>query len=167
MANKKVASLNVGRSAGIIIAIVGALVLFLMLVTPTPRSTFIFTLFLISCSLITCFLSSRFAPAHITLTENAIQLRIRRSGETVTLPWTEFSCLYTLEGWKMKIYLLTPEPMDKEAQLAAYKACCKDKDVPYTHGGCLILNAFVHGDVIDQYLPSHIQRMPWRHCAKL
>jgi len=57
--------------------------------------------------------------------------------------------------------------MDKEAQLSSYKASLKNKDIPYTHEGTLILNAFVHGDVIDQYLPPHIQKMSWHHCAKL
>lgn len=167
MTKKKAATLNAGRSAGIIIAIIGALGMLLMLVTSTPRSTLFFTLFLFSCSLIACFLSDRFARARITLTDTEVQLHIRRTGETVSIPWTNFSCLYDLPGWKMNIYLLTPTAMDKDAQLAVYKACCKNKDVPYTHEGCLILNAHVHGSVIDQYIPSHIQKMPWRHCAKL
>ena len=138
-----------------------------MLVTPTPRSTLFFTLFIVVGSLVACFVTDHFARAHITLTDNEVQLHIRRTGETVALPWTAFSCLYDLPGWKMNIYLFTPAPMDKAAQHAAYKTCCKNKDVPYTHEGCLILNAHVHGSLIDQYIPAHIQRMPWRQCAKL
>lgn len=167
MKKKSAVTLNAGRSAGIILAVIGALGLGLMLVIPTPRSTVFFTLFIVVGGLAACFLADRFASARITLTDEAVQLRIRRTGEAVALPWTDFTCLYELPGWKMNIYLFTPAPIDKEAQLATYKACCKNKAVPYTHEGCLILNAHVHGSVIDQYIPAHIQKMPWQHCAKL
>lgn len=167
MNKKDSVTLNAGRSAGIILAIIGALGLLLMLVTPTPRNTFFFTLFIFAGSLVSCFLADHFSRVRITLTDTEVQLRVRRTRETVTLPWTDFACLYELPGWKMSIYLLTPTPLDKAAQLTAYKACCKNKAVPYTHEGCLILNAHVHASVIDQYLPTHIQKMPWQKCAKL
>lgn len=166
MKKKDFATLNASRSAGLIIAIIGVPLLLLMYFS-SPRSTFFFTLYIVLGSLVACFIADKLSPAKITLTSSEIQLRIRRSKQTISLPWTNFTCLYELPGWKMSIYLLTPAPMDKADQLAAYKACCKNKELPYTHDGCLILNAYVHGDVIDKYLPSHIQKMPWKFCAKI
>ncbi|MBQ3156825.1 MAG: hypothetical protein IJB81_07870 [Clostridia bacterium] len=167
MKKKDSVTLNASRTAGIILAVIGVPGLLLMLVLPTPRSTFFFTLFIITGSLIACFLADYFTRVRITLTNTEVQLHVRRTGETISLPWTDFSCLYELPGWKMRIYLLTPAPMDKVTQLATYKACCRNTAVPYTHEGCLILNAYVHGSVIDLYLPAHIQKMPWSHCARL
>ena len=167
MKRKPSATLNVSRTIGCAVAMISIPLLLAMLIPPVSSSTFFFAIFVITGMLVAGFLADRFTPARITLTDTEVQLRLRRTGKIVTLPWTTFSHPYELEGWKMKIYLLTPVPMDKAAQLAAYEACCKNKDVPYTHDGCLILNSFVHGDVIDQYLPSHIQKMPWHHCAKL
>ena len=167
MKRKASATLNSGRSAGIIISIAGALGLLLMLVTSAPRSTLFFTLFIVGGSLVVCFLSDCFARARITLTDTQVQLHIRRSGETVIFPWADFTCLYELPGWKMSIYLFTAAPLEKATQLAVYKACCKNREVPYTHHGCLILNAHAHGSTIDQFIPPHIQRMPWKSCAKL
>ena len=167
MKRKPSATLNVSRTIVCVVAMISIPLLLAMLIPPISSSTFFFAIFVMAGMLAAGFLADRFTPAHITLTDTEVQLRLRRTGKIVTLPWTNFSHLYELEGWKMKIYLLTPAPMDKAAQLAAYKACCKNKNVPYTHEGCLILNTFVHGDVIDQYLPSHIQKMPWHHCTKL
>ena len=167
MKKKKSVALHTGRPAGIIIVIVGTLGLLLTCLTTTSRSTIFFMLYIVICALGVCILSDCFSPAHITLTASEVHLYIRRTREIVTLPWADFSCLYELSGWQMKFYLLTPAPMDKSAQLTIYKACCKNKAIPYTHQGCLILNAYIHGGIIDQYMPDHIHKMPWQHCAKL
>ncbi len=138
-----------------------------MCIPPVSSNTFVYALLSLVGIVSVGFLADHFAAARITLSDTGVQLRVRRTGKTVSLPWTDFTCLYELDGWKMKFYLLTPTPMDKDAQLAAYKACCKNKNLPYTHEGCLILNAFAYGNVIDQYLPSPIKKMPWINCAKL
>ena len=57
--------------------------------------------------------------------------------------------------------------IDAVIQFAAYKACCKNHEIPYTHEGCLMLNAYVHGSVIDQYIPANIQRITGHQCTKL
>lgn len=164
---KPSATLQVGRTMGCVVAIISIPMLLAMLIPPVSAITFLYAFLTLVALLVVGFAADLFSPARITLTDDTVQLRIRRTGEVVTIPWTDFTCLYELDGCKQKIYLLTPSQMDKEAQLAAYKACCKNKAVPYTHEGCLMLNAYVHGDVIDQYLPPHLKKMPWRHCAKL
>lgn len=167
MKKKETATLNVSRTLALCMAMVSIPLLLTMLIFPTSSSTIIFALCVILGILIAGFLADHFARARITLTDSEVQLRIRRTGRTVILPWTNFTCLYHLSGHKMSIYLLTPGPMDKEAQLAAYKACCKNHEIPYTHEGCLMLNAYVHGNVIDQYLPANLQKATWHHRAKL
>ena len=167
MKKKTSTTLKIGWAFSLAAAIIAIPLVAAMCIPPISVSTFIFALVFLACLPAVGFAADHFSPARITLSDAEVQLRVRRTGETIVLPWTDFACLYELEGWKRKFYLLTPAPMDKEAQLAAYKACCENKGVPYTHEGCLMLNAYVHGNVIDQYLPAHIQKMPWRHCAKL
>ena len=167
MKKKPSATLQVSRTIGCVVAIISIPLLLAMLIPPVSASTALFPFICLAALLVVGFTADIFSSARITLNDSEVQLRIRRTGKVVTIPWTDFTCLYELDGWKMKIYLLTPGPMDKEALRAAYKACCKNKAVPYTHEGCLILNAHVHGDVIDLYIPPHLKKMPWHHCAKL
>ena len=167
MKKKPFATLKIGWTLSLAAAILAIPLVVAMCIPPVSVSTSVFALVFLACLPAVGYAVDHFAPVRITLTDDAVQLRVRRTGKTVVLPWTDFACLYKLEGWKRKFYLLTPAPMDKNAQLAALKACDRNKDVPCTHEGCLLLNAYVHGDVIDQYLPSYIQKMPWRHCAKL
>lgn len=167
MEKKQSVTLNVSRTLGRCVAIISIPLMLAMLILPISRTTFVYAFLCLAGILVTGFLADHFACARITLTESEVRLRIRHSGETIVLPWTNFTCLYNLTAAKMSIYLLTPTPMDKAAQLAAYKACCKNRKIPYTHEGCLMLNAYVHGSIIDQYIPSHLQKMTWHHCAKL
>lgn len=167
MKKKTSATLNISRTLCLCVAIISIPLLLAMLIFPVSRSTFVYAFLCLAGILVAGFLADHFARARITLTNSEIRLRIRRSGETVVLPWTNFTCLYNLTGSKMSIYLLTPAPMDKAAQLAAYKACCKNRDTPYTHEGCLMLNAYVHGSVIDQYIPANIQKITGHQCTKL
>lgn len=167
MQKKEAVTLNVSRTIGRCVAIISIPLLLAILIFPVSRTTFIYAFFCLAGILVAGFLADHFARARITLTDSEVRLRIRRSGETIVLPWTNFTCLYNLTGSKMSIYLLTPAPMDKAAQLAAYKACCKNRDIPYTHEGCLMLNAYVHGSVIDQYIPANIQRIAGHQCTKL
>ena len=167
MKKKPSTTLNVSRNIGCIVALISIPLLLAMLIPPVSSSTFCFAIFVLTGMLVAGFLADHFTPARITLTDSEVQLRIRRTKEIVTFPWSNFTCLYTLSGHKMTIYLLTPAPMDKASQLATYKACCKNKSIPYTHEGCLILNAYIHGDVIDQYIPANLKKASWHHCAKL
>ena len=167
MKKKASATLGISRTLTLAVLIISGPIFLAMCIPPVTASTFLRAAVSLAGVVALGFCADHFSAAHITLNDTNVQLRIRRTGKVVTLPWTDFTCLYELDGWKMKIYLLTPGPMDKEAQLAAYKACCKNKAVPYTHEGCLILNAHVHGNVIDPYIPPHLKKMPWRHCAKL
>ena len=167
MQKKEAVTLNVSRTIGRCVAIISIPLLLAMLIFPVLRTTFIYAFLCLAGILVSGFLADHFARARITLTESEVRLRIRRSGETVVLPWTNFTCLYNLTGSKMSIYLLTPAPMDKAGQLAAYKTCCKNRDIPYTHKGCLMLNAYVHGSVIDQYIPANIQQIAGHQCTKL
>lgn len=167
MEKKQSVTLNVSHTLGRCVAIISIPLLLAMLIFPVSRTTFIYAFLCLAGILVAGFLADHFARARITLTDSEVRLRIRRSGETVVLPWTNFTCLYNLTRSKMSIYLLTPAPMDKAAQLAAYKACCKNRDIPYTHEGCLMLNAYVHGSVIDQYIPANIQQIAGHQCTKL
>jgi len=167
MKKKEAATLNVSRTLVLCVAIISIPLLLVMLISPVSSSTILLALYVMVGILVAGFLADHFARVHITLTDNEVRLRIRRSGETVVLPWTNFTCLYKLTGSKISIYLLTPAPMDKAAQLATYKACCKNRDIPYTHEGCLMLNAYVHGSVIDQYIPAIIQKITGHQCTKL
>lgn len=167
MQKKEAITLNVSRTLGRCVAIISIPLLLAMLIFPVSRTTFIYAFCCLAGILVAGFLADHFARARITLTDSEVQLRIRRAGETVVLPWTNFTCLYNLTGSKMSFYLLTPAPMDKAAQLTAYKACCKNRNIPYTHEGCLMLNAYVHGSVIDQYIPADIQRIAGHQCTKL
>lgn len=167
MKKKSSATLGISRTLTLVVLIISCPLLLAMCIPPVSSSAFVFALLSLAGIVAVGFLADHFAAARITLSDNSVQLRVRRTGKTVSLPWTNFTYLYELDGWKMKIYLLTPVPMNKDAQLSAYKACCKNKDVPYTHDGCLILNAFAHGEVIDRYLPAHLKKMPWINCAKL
>lgn len=167
MGNKQSVTLNVSRTLGRVVAIISIPLLLAMLIPPVSPTTFVYAFLCLAGILVAGFLADHFARARITLTDSEVQLRIRRTGNTVVLPWSNFAYLYNLTGHKMSIYLLTPTPMDKAAQLAAYKACCKNREIPYTYEGCLMLNAYVHGSVIDQYIPLHLQKMTWHHSAKL
>ena len=167
MKKKASATLNISRTLSLVVAIISIPALAAMCIPPVSSSTFVYALVSFAGIMALGICADHFAAARITLSDTEVQLRVRRTGETVTLPWADFTCLYELSGCKMRFYLLTPAPMDKEAQLAAYKACCKNKAIPYTHEGCLLLNAYVHGNVIDQYLPAHLKKISWRQCAKL
>ena len=167
MKKKPSATLNVSHTITRVVAIISIPLVVAMCIPPVSVSTFVYAFVVLAAILAASFAADHFVPARITLTDEAVHLRVRRTGETVVLPWAAFACMYELGGSKQKFYLLTPVSMDKDAQLAALKACDRSKDVPYTHEGCLILNAYVHGEVIDQYLPPHLKKMPWRHCAKL
>ncbi len=167
MKKRASATLGISRTLFRVVGIISIPVLAAMCIPPVSISTFVYVIVGLAGILAVGLCADHFTPVRITLSDTEVQLRVRRTGETVVLLWTDFACLYELDGCKMKIYLLTPASMDKEAQLATYKACCKNKVVPYTHEGCLILNAFAHGDIIDQYIPAHLKKMPWHHCAKL
>ena len=167
MKKKASATLGISRTLFLVVGFISIPVLAAMCIPPLSVSAFVCVFISFVGILAVGLCADHFSPARITLNDSEVRLRVRRTGETVVLPWTDFTCLYVLDGHKMKIYLLTPAPMAKDAQLAAYKACCKNKTVPYTHEGCLILNAFAHGDVIDQYIPAHLKKMPWHHCSKL
>lgn len=167
MKKKEAATLNVSRTLVLCVAIISIPLLLAMLIPPVSSSTILWALYVMFGILVVGFLADHFARARITLTDSEVRLRIRRSRETVVLPWTNFTCLYNLTGSKMSIYLLTPVPMDKAAQLAAYKACCKNRVIPYTHEGCLMLDAYLHGSVIDQYIPANIQKITGHQCARL
>ena len=167
MKKKASATLNISRTLALVVGIISIPALAAMCIPPVSVSTFVCALVSFAGILALGFCADHFAAARITLSDTEVQLRIRRTGETVVLPWTNFTCLYEISGSKMKFYLLTPTPMDKEAQLATYKACCKNKAIPYTHEGCLLLNAYAHGSVIDKYLPAHLKKISWLQCAKL
>lgn len=167
MKKKASVTLRISHTIGLVVIIISVPLLLAMLIPPISSSTFIYALFVMLGILAVGFLADYFTRVRITLTDNEVQLYVRRTRETVIFPWSSFTYLYTLSGHKMTIYLLTPTPMDKPAQLTTYKSCCKNKDVPYTHEGCLILNAYIHGNVIDQYIPAHLKKASWQHCAKL
>lgn len=167
MKKKASATLGISRTLLLVVLIISCPILLAICIPPVSSSTFVYALLSLAGIVSVGFLADHLSAARITLSDTDVQLRVRRTGKTVSLPWTDFTCLYELDGWKMKFYLLTPIPMDKDAQLAAYKACCKNKDVPYTHEGCLILNAYAYGNVIDQYIPAHLKKMPWINCAKI
>ena len=167
MKKKEDATLNVSRTLVLCVAIISIPLLLAMLIPPVSSSTIRWALYVMFGILVAGFLADHFARVRITLTDSEVRLRIRRSRDTVVLPWTNFTCLYNLTGSKMSIYLLTPAPMDKTAQLAAYKECCKNRVIPYTHEGCLMLDAYLHGSVIDQYIPANIQKITGHQCARL
>ena len=167
MKKKEAATLNVSRTLVLCVAIISIPLLLATFIPPVSGTTILFALYVLAGILVAGFLADHFARARITLTDSEVRLRIRRSGETVVLPWTNFTCLYNLTSSKMSIYLLTPAPMNKAAQLATYKAGCKNRDIPSPHEGGLMLNAYVHGSVIDQYIPANIQKITGHQCTKL
>lgn len=112
-------------------------------------------------------LTEAFQPAKLIISTEGIRLHVRRSKAIVDLPWSDYNHLYILEGYRRRVYLFTPEPMSKDMQLVCYKACLKNKDIPFTYNHCMILDQFYAGCFnVDLYLPGHIQKMSWRFCAK-
>lgn len=108
-----------------------------------------------------------FEKARITVSTEGVTLLARRSKKCTVRSWAQFSCLYSIEGMRQHVYLFTTGLMDKAAQLAAYKACCQNRELPYTHGDCLILIPGLYIREIDQRIPARIRRMPWAQCSKL
>lgn len=164
--------LHPGSSAAlaliIVIGAICAIELLLSLFVPEvhPVYCLAFLAGLLPCILVFLLIDA-FTPARITVSTEGVHLRVRRSKEVIDLPWTNFRYMYRLEGYKRCLYLFTPDLLDKEAQAACYKACLKNKIVPFTHEGCLLLNAWNDSDVIDPRIPEHIQKMSWKFCAKI
>lgn len=83
------------------------------------------------------------------------------------LPWSGYTCMYVLTGYKQWWYLLAPSPLTKQEQLAAYRACRKSRDIPFVHGGCLLLQQYISFSHITDYIPPEIERIPEHQCATL
>lgn len=165
-------TLHPGSSAALGLTIVGgvmcAIILLLSIFTQAVHPLYCGVVWVGFLPLILLFLlTDMLHPAKITLSTKGVHLYVRRSKAEFDLPWTNFHYMYRLEGNKRCMYLFTVEQMDKDAQVACYKACLKNKDVPFTSEGCLILDAWNDSDVIDPRLPEHIQKMSWKFCAKI
>lgn len=165
-------TLHPGSSAALALTIVGcvmcAIILLVSLFTPAVHPLYCVVVLVGFLPLILLsLLIDALSPAKITLSAEGVHLHVRRSQAEVNLPWATFHHMYRLEGYKRCIYLFTAETMDKEAQLACYKNCLKNKDIPFTADGCLILDAWNDSNMIDPRIPDHIQKMNWKFCAKI
>ena len=113
-------------------------------------------------------LNEAFRPAKETISIEGIRLHVRRTKAVIDLPWSDYNYLYLLEGCRCRVYLFTPKPLNKDEQLFCYKACLKNKDIPFTFNHCMILDPYSATSVnVDLYLPQHIQKMSWKFCAKI
>ena len=113
-------------------------------------------------------LTEAFNPAKVIISLEGIRLHVRRTKTVIDLPWSDYNHLYILEGYRRRAYLFTPEPLNKDEQLFCYKACLKNKDIPFTFNHCMVLDHFsVTSGNVDLYLPKHIQKMTWKFCAKI
>lgn len=164
--------LHPGSDAACGLAIVGAvmcaIILLLSLAIPEVHPVYCcFVLVGFLPLILLSLLIDALSPARITVSPDGVHLFIRRSKAEIDLPWVKFRHMYRLEGNKRCVYLFTPAPMSKEEQISCCKACVKNKAFPFTHEGCLILNAWNDGNTIDPRIPEHIQKMNWKFCAKI
>lgn len=164
--------LRPGRSAASALAIVGAvmcmIILLLGITIPEVHPLYCCVVLVGFLPLILLFLLiDVLSPARITVSPEGVHLYVRRSKAEIDLPWSNFQHMYRLEGYKRCFYLFTPAPMSKEDQTLCYKACVKNKAFPFTHGSCLILDAWNDSNIIDPRIPDHIKRMNWKFCAKI
>ena len=164
--------LRPGRSAASALAIVGAvmcmIILLLGITIPEVHPLYCCVVLVGLLPLILLFLLiDVLSPARITVSSEGVHLYVRRSKAEIDLPWSNFQHMYRLEGYKRCFYLFTPVPMSKEDQTLCYKACVKNKAMPFTHGSCLILDAWNDSNIIDPRIPDNIKRMNWKFCAKI
>ena len=101
----------------------------------------------------------------MTITSEGVETFNKRSGARSFVPWSDYSYLYTLQGYKTSWYLFSSVLMDKPAQYAAWQACLKSKD---HRAGDRYLLCFMTTTGLDGFralLPQHIQVVPDWKCA--
>lgn len=95
---------------------------------------------------------------------DGVELFNNRKGWRIMLPWSNYSYMYTLTGYKAIYCLFSDRPMDKTAQYAAFKACRRNRERPGTAEGCLLLTGVL--PEVTARLPEHITQFPeWKCCS--
>lgn len=107
------------------------------------------------------------ALVSITVSTEGVSITHKPRHIREELPWSRYACVYILKGYKQWWYLLTPAPLTKQEQLAAFRACRKAKNIPFVHDGCLLLQQYVSFSCVTDYIPSEIERIPEHQCATL
>ena len=100
----------------------------------------------------------------MTITSEGVETFNKRSGERSFVPWSDFSYLYTLQGYKTSWYLFSSVLMDKPAQYAAWQACVKSKD-RRAGDSYLLLMTITNPYDFRALLPQHIQVVSDWKCA--
>jgi len=105
----------------------------------------------------------------VTVGGEGVTLHHTRKGWQLHLPWSGFTHMYTLTGYKTCDYLFTPAPMDKAAQYAARMACLRNRERPGAADGCLLMTDGYSAcsREITSRIPEHIRIAPEHECCSL
>lgn len=109
------------------------------------------------------FLLWRSMASRFTISAEGVELAHKRKGRRIMLPWSSFTHMYMLQGYKTVHVLLADRLMDQPAQYAAFKACKRNREFPRMAGGCLVLTG-VYTEVTAR-IPAHITQVPEGKCC--
>lgn len=121
--------------------------------------------FMLLLDAVLLFLIWKSTDQRITITVEGVETFHKRSGMRSFIPWSDYSYLYMLQGYKTSCYLFSTTLMDKPAQYAAYQSCLKNTD---RRAGDYYLLFFPTSTGLNDFrelLPPHIQVVPDWKCA--
>lgn len=113
-----------------------------------------------------------FSYPRIIASTEGLSVQRKWRGKLELLPWEQFQCVYTFRSGMTYRYcglLFTTEPLTKEQQFAAAKACQQNKLRPIlTHDGHMWVGcSLLYRDELYARMPDHIQIMPETACANV